>query len=177
MLAAFAAGQQIFGENRVQEAARKFPPLREKMPGARLHLIGSLQSNKARDAVRLVDVIESLDRDSLAVALAKAIDSEGRSPRLLIQVNIGREAQKGGCDPDDVEPFRERCLRLGLTVSGLMAIPPAEGDPAPHFESLAKLGRTMGLDWLSMGMSGDYAAAIRAGSSEIRVGSAIFGNR
>jgi hypothetical protein len=177
VLAAFAAGQQRFGENRVQEAARKFPPLREKMPGAKLHLIGTLQSNKAREAVRLADVIESLDRESLAVALAKAIESEGRAPRLLIQVNIGREPQKGGCDPSQVESFRDRCAGLGLTISGLMAIPPAEGDPAPHFEGLARLGRTMALDWLSMGMSGDFAAAIRAGSTEVRVGTAIFGGR
>lgn len=177
ILAAFAAGQQQFGENRVQEAAGKFPALREKMPGAKLHLIGTLQSNKALDAVRLADVIESLDRQSLAIALANAIQREGRAPRLLIQVNIGREPQKGGCDPDTVEAFHDDCAKLGLVVSGLMAIPPAVGDPAPHFQALAALGRRMGLEHLSMGMSGDYAAAITNGATEVRVGSAIFGRR
>jgi hypothetical protein len=177
VLAAFTAGQQHFGENRVQEAAAKFPAIREKMPGAKLHLIGTLQSNKARDAVRLADVIESLDRDSLATALAAAIQKEGRAPKMLVQVNVGREPQKGGCDPDGTEALRDRCAALGLEVSGLMAIPPAAGDPAPHFAAMAALARRMGLAWLSMGMSGDYATAIAHGATEVRVGSAIFGRR
>jgi pyridoxal phosphate enzyme (YggS family) len=177
VLHAYAAGQRAFGENRVQEAAAKFPALREGRPGLMLHLIGGLQTNKARDAVRIADVLESLDRDSLADALAAAIQKEGRAPKLLIQVNIGREPQKGGCEPDDAEAFRDRCAAKGLTVSGLMCIPPAEGDPAPHFAALAALGRRMGLAWLSMGMSGDFAAAIAAGATEVRVGSAIFGAR
>lgn len=177
VLAAFTAGQQKFGENRVQEAAGKFPAIREKMPGAKLHLIGTLQSNKARDAVRLADVIESLDRESLAVALAAAMQKEGRAPKMLIQVNIGREPQKGGCDPDETEALRDRCAALGLEISGLMAIPPLAGDPAPHFAAMAALATRMGLHWLSMGMSGDYAAAIAHGATEVRVGSAIFGRR
>lgn len=177
VLAAHAAGQKTFGENRVQEAGAKFAEVREAAPSVRLHLIGTLQSNKAREAVRIADVIESLDRPSLAEALAAAIQKEGRAPRLLIQVNIGREPQKGGCDPDATEAFRDACAALGLSIAGLMCIPPAEGDPAPHFAALAALGARMGLASLSMGMSGDYAAAIAAGSTEVRVGSAIFGRR
>lgn len=177
ILAAFAAGQKIFGENRVQEAAAKFPPLRAAHPDLRLHLIGGLQTNKARDAVRLADVIESLDRDSLADALVGAIQKEGRAPALLLQVNIGREPQKGGCDPDRVEAFRDTCEAKGLRIAGLMCIPPAEDDPLPHFQALAAMAGRMGLAWLSMGMSGDYAQAITAGATEVRVGSAIFGPR
>ncbi|MCC7281272.1 MAG: YggS family pyridoxal phosphate-dependent enzyme [Acetobacteraceae bacterium] len=177
VLAACAAGQRHFGENRVQEAARKFPALRAQVPELRLHLIGGLQSNKARDAVRLVDVIESLDRTSLVDALAGAIQKEGRAPQLLIQVNIGREPQKGGCDPDAAEALRDACAAKGLAIAGLMCIPPAEDEPAPHFRTLAALGARMGLDWLSMGMSGDYRTAIECGSTEVRVGSAIFGAR
>jgi pyridoxal phosphate enzyme (YggS family) len=177
VLAACVAGQRLFGENRVQEAAGKFPQVRAEVPDVRLHLIGGLQTNKARDAVRLADVIESLDRDSLADALAAAIQKEGRAPQLLIQVNIGREPQKGGCDPDQVERFRDGCVAKGLSIAGLMCIPPAEGDPTPHFHALAAMGARMGLSWLSMGMSGDYPAAIAAGATEVRVGSAIFGAR
>jgi pyridoxal phosphate enzyme (YggS family) len=177
VLAACAAGQKVFGENRVQEAAGKFPQLRETVPDLRLHLIGGLQSNKARDAVRLADVIESLDRVSLADALVAAIQKEGRAPELLIQVNIGREPQKGGCAPEAAEAFRDACEAKGLGIAGLMCIPPAADDPAPHFRALAALGRRMGLGWLSMGMSGDYAAAIAEGATEVRVGSAIFGAR
>lgn len=177
VLAAHAAGQDVFGENRVQEAQQKFAEVRASAPSVRLHLIGTLQSNKAREAVRIADVIESLDRPSLAEALAAAIQKEGRAPRLLIQVNIGREPQKGGCDPDATEAFRDTCAGLGLSIAGLMCIPPAEDDPAPHFAALAALGRRMGLASLSMGMSGDYQAAIAAGSTEVRVGSAIFGAR
>jgi pyridoxal phosphate enzyme (YggS family) len=177
VLAACEVGQRRFGENRVQEAAGKFPALRAQVPDLCLHLIGSLQSNKARDAVRLADVIESLDRASLADALVAAIQKEGRAPKLLIQVNIGREPQKGGCDPDATEAFRDACEAKGLAIAGLMCIPPADVDPTPHFQALAALGARMGLAWLSMGMSGDYQAAIASGSTEVRVGSAIFGAR
>jgi hypothetical protein len=177
VLAACTAGQRRFGENRVQEAAAKFATVRAQVPDIRLHIIGGLQTNKARDAVRIADVIESLDRDSLADALVAAVQKEGRAPSLLIQVNVGREPQKGGCDPDDAEALRDRCAARGLAVAGLMCIPPAEGDPAPHFAALAALGRRMGLGWLSMGMSGDYASAVAHGSTEVRVGSAIFGSR
>jgi pyridoxal phosphate enzyme (YggS family) len=177
VLAACAAGQRHFGENRVQEAAAKFPAVRAAVPDVKLHLIGGLQTNKAREAVRIADVIESLDRDSLAVALAAAIQKEGRAPELLIQVNVGREPQKGGCDPDRAEAFRDACEARGLPIAGLMCIPPLQGDPVPHFRLLAALGRRMGLAWLSMGMSGDYEAAIAEGATEVRVGSAIFGVR
>lgn len=177
VLAACQAGQRAFGENRVQEAAAKFDTVRASVPDVRLHIIGALQTNKARDAVRIADVIESLDRPSLADALVAAMQKEGRAPHLLIQVNIGREPQKGGCDPDHAEAFRAQCEARGLRIAGLMCIPPAASDPAPHFAALAAMGRRMGLAWLSMGMSGDYAAAVAAGATEVRVGSAIFGGR
>lgn len=174
---ALAAGQTLFGENRVQEAAAKFPALRAAHPALRLHLIGPLQTNKARDAVRLFDRIESLDRPKLADALAAAIAREGRAPDCLIQVNTGREPQKAGCAPEDAAALLAHARGLGLAVSGLMCIPPAEGDPAPHFALLAGLAREFGLGTLSMGMSGDYPAAIAAGATHVRVGSAIFGQR
>lgn len=177
VLAACAAGHRHFGENRVQEAAAKFPDVRARFPDLRLHLIGGLQSNKAREAVRLCDVIESLDRPSLGEALVAAIQKEGRAPDLLLQVNVGREPQKGGCDPDQAEALRERFEGLGLRIAGLMCIPPVRADPIPHFRLLACLGRRMGLGWLSMGMSGDYVEAIAEGATEVRVGSAIFGAR
>jgi hypothetical protein len=176
--AALAAGQAVFGENRVQEAATKFPGLRPAHPGLRLHLIGALQTNKARDAVRLADTIESLDRPRLAAALADAMAREGRRPDLLIQVNIGREPQKAGIDPDGVEDFLALCREAhGLPVSGLMCIPPAEGDPRPYFAALAAMGSRLGLKTLSMGMSGDFEAAIAEGATHVRVGTAIFGHR
>ncbi|MBO1076688.1 YggS family pyridoxal phosphate-dependent enzyme [Roseomonas marmotae] len=175
---ALAAGQAVFGENRVQEAAAKFPPLRESHPAMRLHLIGALQTNKARDAVRLADTIESLDRPKLAAALAEAMVREGRRPGLLIQVNIGREPQKAGIDPDAVEDFLALCRDShGLDVTGLMCIPPAEEDPIPHFRRMAALRARLGLPILSMGMSGDFESAIAEGATHIRVGSAIFGQR
>jgi pyridoxal phosphate enzyme (YggS family) len=174
---ALAAGQTLFGENRVQEAAAKFPALREAHPGLRLHLIGPLQTNKARDAVRLFDRIESLDRPRLAEALAAAIAREGRAPDCLIQVNTGREPQKAGCAPEEAAALLALARGLGLAVSGLMCIPPVEADPAPHFALLAGLARDLGLPVLSMGMSGDYPAAIAAGATHVRVGSAIFGQR
>jgi pyridoxal phosphate enzyme (YggS family) len=174
---ALAAGQTLFGENRVQEAAAKFPALREAHPRLRLHLIGPLQTNKARDAVRLFDRIESLDRPKLAEALAAAIAREGRAPDCLIQVNTGREPQKAGCAPEEAAALLAQARGLGLAVSGLMCIPPADADPAPHFALLARMARELGLPVLSMGMSGDYPAAVAAGATHLRVGSAIFGQR
>lgn len=174
---AIAAGQLLFGENRVQEAAAKFPPLRAAHPGLRLHLIGPLQTNKARDAVRLFDRIESLDRPRLADALADAIAKEGRAPDCLIQVNTGREPQKAGCAPEEAEALLAYARGLGLVVSGLMCIPPVAEDPAPHFALLADLAGRFGLSVLSMGMSGDFPAAIAAGATHVRIGSAIFGPR
>ncbi|MDJ0387734.1 YggS family pyridoxal phosphate-dependent enzyme [Roseomonas sp. E05] len=175
---ALVAGQASFGENRVQEAAAKFPPLRAGHPALRLHIIGALQTNKARDAVRIADVIESLDRPKLAAALAEAMAKEGRRPQLLVQVNIGREPQKAGIDPDAVADFVAECREAhGLPVAGLMCIPPAEDDPAPHFDRMAALAARLGLHTLSMGMSGDFEAAIAAGATHVRVGTAIFGER
>ncbi|HWL82953.1 MAG TPA: YggS family pyridoxal phosphate-dependent enzyme [Roseomonas sp.] len=175
---ALAAGQICFGENRVQEAAAKFPPLRVEYPALRLHIIGALQTNKARDAVRIADVIESLDRPKLAAALAEAMAKEDRRPHLLVQVNIGREPQKAGIDPDAVADFVAECREAhGLPVEGLMCIPPAEGDPAPHFARMAGMAARLGLPTLSMGMSGDFEAAIAAGATHVRVGTAIFGER
>lgn len=175
---ALAAGQLLFGENRVQEAAEKFPPLRATHPGLRLHIIGALQTNKARDAVRIADVIESLDRPKLAVALAEAMAKEGRRPDLLVQVNVGEEAQKAGIPRAEAADFLRACREeWNLPVRGLMCIPPAEGDPRPHFAWLAGLAAREGLPILSMGMSGDFEAAIAEGATHVRVGSAIFGAR
>lgn len=176
--AAIAAGQLLFGENRVQEAQAKFPGLRDANPALALHLIGALQTNKARDAVRVADVIESLDRPKLAVALAEAMTKEGRRPRLLVQVNVGDEAQKAGVPRAETADFLKLCREeLGLPIEGLMCIPPAEGDPRPHFAWLANLAAREGLAVLSMGMSGDFAEAIAEGATHVRVGSAIFGAR
>ena len=175
--AALAAGQTVFGENRVQEAAAKFPPLREANPGLRLHLIGPLQTNKVREAIRIADVIETLDRPRLADAIAAEADRAGRCPDLLVQVNTGREPQKAGIDPDAAEGFVEQCLGRGLPVRGLMCIPPVAEDPGPHFAALAALARRLGLGVLSMGMSGDFEAAIAHGATHVRLGSAIFGAR
>ena len=176
--AALAAGQRAFGENRVQEAEGKFPALRPAWPDLRLHLIGALQTNKACDAVRLADVIESLDRPKLAVALADAMAKEGRRPDCLVQVNVGEEPQKAGILPGDTDAFLRTCLEShGLPVIGLMCIPPAEGDPRPHFDWLAARAAKHGLPVVSMGMSGDFEAAIGCGATHVRVGSAIFGAR
>ena len=177
-IAALQAGQLHFGENRVQEAASKFPALRETWPALRLHIIGGLQTNKARDAVRLADVIETLDRASLAEAIAKAIVQEGRSPRLLVQVNVGDEPQKSGIPTAEADDFIQLCqARFGAALAGLMCIPPAEGDPAPHFDWLADRASRHGLGIVSMGMSGDFETAIAHGATHVRVGSAIFGHR
>lgn len=176
--AALAAGQAVFGENRVQEAAAKFPPLRAAHPGLRLHLIGPLQTNKVREAMAIADVIQTLDRPRLAEAVAAERDRTGRCPDLLVQVNVGREPQKAGVDPDAAERFVEDCRgRLGLPVLGLMCIPPVDADPVPHFAWLAAAARRLGLAGLSMGMSGDFEAAIAEGATLVRIGSAIFGAR
>ncbi len=171
-------GHRCFGENRVQEAMRKWPGLRERFPAIELHLIGPLQTNKAREAISLFDCIETLDRPKLAAALASEIQRQGKAPKLLIQVNIGLEPQKAGVAPADAAAFARRCANeYGLDVSGLMCIPPFEDDPLPHFEKLAALRDEMGLPELSMGMSGDFEEAIGAGATIVRVGSAIFGGR
>ncbi|TPG49606.1 YggS family pyridoxal phosphate-dependent enzyme [Roseomonas nepalensis] len=176
--AALAAGQVNFGENRVQEAAGKFPPLRAAHPAMRLHLIGGLQTNKARDAVRVADVIESLDRPRLAEAIADAIRREGRAPALLVQVNTGAEPQKSGVARDEASAFLRACREAhGLAVTGAMCIPPEGEDPAPHFRWLAAFAADEGLPVLSMGMSGDFEAAVECGATEVRVGSALFGAR
>jgi PLP dependent protein len=171
-------GHSCFGENRVQEAARKWPGLRERFPAIELHLIGPLQSNKTKEAVALFDCIETLDRPKLAAALASEIQRQGKAPRLLIQVNIGLEPQKAGIATANTAAFARQCANeFGLDISGLMCIPPFEEDPLPHFENLRALGDELGLLELSMGMSGDFEDAIGAGATIVRVGSAIFGSR
>lgn len=175
---AIKAGQHIFGENRVQEAAAKFPALRASHPDVRLHLIGGLQTNKARDAVRLADMIESLDRPALSDALARAADTEGRMPDLLIEVNTGDEPQKFGIPREQADAFiRASRARFGDRLKGLMCIPPAEQDPVPHFQLLRSMAQVHGLSVLSMGMSADYPQAIAQGATLVRVGTAIFGPR
>lgn len=170
-------GHRVFGENRVAEAAEKWPALRAAYPGVSLHLIGQLQSNKADDAVALFDVIHSLDRLSLARALAPAMARAGRRVPCFVQVNIGEEEQKGGCAIADLPQFLEQVRALDLPVIGLMAVPPAELEPAPYFALLAKLARDNGLDQISMGMSADYETAVRIGATHVRIGSALFGGR
>ncbi len=175
--AALAAGQTVFGENRVQEAAVKFPPLRDQYK-FQLHIIGGLQTNKARDAVQLADVIETLDRPRLADALAAAMAKEKRTPRLLIEVNTGDEQQKSGVSRADADAFIEECKgRFGAALLGLMCVPPLEQDPRPHFEWLADRAARHGLGVLSMGMSADFEIAIACGATWVRVGTAIFGHR
>ncbi len=172
------AGQRVFGENRVQEAQAKWPALKAEFPDIELHLIGPLQSNKAREAVALFDVIETVDRDKIAAGLAREIGRQGKAPRLYVQVNTGSEPQKAGVDPKEAVAFVARCRDThGLAVEGLMAIPPAGENPGPHFALLEKLAREAGVEKLSMGMSGDYETAIRFGATGVRVGSAIFGSR
>ena len=170
-------GQMVFGENRVQEAALKFPALRERYPDLQLHMVGQLQSNKADEAVALFDCIHSLDRPSLAKALAAAMDKAGRRVPCFVQVNIGEEEQKGGCAIAELPRFLADVKALGLPVVGLMAVPPADLEPSPYFALLAKLACDHGLDQLSMGMSGDYETAVRIGATHVRVGSALFGAR
>jgi len=176
--AAIAAGQNVFGENRVQEAKAKFPALKAAHPALELHLIGPLQSNKARDAVALFDAIHTLDRESLADTLAAEIKRAGRNIKLFAQVNTGEEPQKAGIAPREALAFVEKCRTdHALTISGLMCIPPADEEPSLHFALLLKLARDAGLKELSMGMSGDYEIAIGFGATHVRVGSAIFGAR
>lgn len=175
---AIDAGQTIFGENRVQEAKAKWPALQAANPPVQLHLVGPLQSNKARDAVALFDVIQSVDRPSVARALAKESQKQGRSPEIYIQVNTGDEAQKSGIAMDEVASLIDACRnQYDLTVRGLMCIPPVGQDPSNDFATLKQMTSDFGLPDCSMGMSGDYAKAIEFGATHVRVGSAIFGNR
>lgn len=172
------AGQRVFGENRVQEAEEKFPALKTDYPDLELHLIGPLQTNKARDAVALFDVIQSVDRDRLAVSLAKEMERLGRRPACYIQVNTGEEPQKAGVLPADLDAFVAACRDTHkLPVVGLMCIPPVDEEPALHFALLAKMAARNGLDKVSMGMSADYETAVKLGATHVRVGSALFGAR
>jgi PLP dependent protein len=173
-----AAGQRVFGENRVQEAKAKWPALQERHPGIELHLVGSLQSNKAKEAIALFDAIHSVDRASLAEALAKEIARQDRTPTLFVEVNTGAEAQKAGVLPEETDAFLKACReRYGLSIAGLMCLPPADEPPAPHFALTAKIARRNGLALLSMGMSADFPIAIAFGATHVRVGTAIFGER
>ncbi len=175
---ALAAGHRVFGENRVQEAANKWPDLRARFPDTALHLIGPLQTNKVRDAVALFDVIETVDRPKLARAIAAACDETGRRLRCMIQVNTGEEPQKAGVLPDAADDFITACRETyGLEVTGLMCIPPHDEEPAPHFALLADMAARQGLPDLSMGMSGDYEIAVAFGATHVRVGTAVFGTR
>lgn len=172
------AGCRVFGENRVQEAAEKWPALRERAPALDLRLIGRLQSNKVRQAMQLFDVLETVDRESLALEIAREAQKLGRSPSLFVQVNTGCEPQKGGVTPEAADAFIARCRDdLGLPLAGLMCIPPATGHAAPHFALLALIARRNGLNQLSMGMSADYPQAIQLGATHVRIGTAIFGAR
>lgn len=172
------AGHRVFGENRVQEAQSKWPELRERYGGLELHLIGPLQSNKAADAVKLFDVIQTVDRPKIAAALALEMNKQGRQPRLFVQVNTGEEPQKAGIAPRETIEMVQVCRQTyGLEIAGLMCIPPVEDMPAPHFALLAKLAREAGVSGLSMGMSADYREAVNLGATHVRVGSAIFGSR
>jgi PLP dependent protein len=175
---AILAGQRVFGENRVQEAKAKWPALREEFPDIELHLIGPLQSNKAREALGLFDVIQTVDREKIAQTLAQEISRAGRGPRLFVEVNTGEEPQKAGVVPLEVDAFVRHCRDdLALAIDGLMCIPPADEAPAPHFALLEKIARRNGLAGVSMGMSADYETAIALGATHVRVGTAIFGSR
>ena len=173
-----AAGQRIFGENRVQEAQAKWPALKERWPDAELHLIGPLQTNKVRDALAVFDVIETVDRERIAAALAAEMARDGKSPRLYVQVNTGAEPQKAGVLPQEADAFVARCRTVhGLEIAGLMCIPPLDDQASPHFALLADIARRNGIARLSMGMSADFELAIQLGATHVRVGSAIFGAR
>ncbi len=173
-----AAGQRVFGENRVQEAMGKWPALKADFADVELHLIGPLQSNKAKEAVALFDVIETVDREKIAAELAREMARQGRRLRLYVQVNTGSEPQKAGIEPREAVAFVKRCREVhGLAIEGLMCIPPAEENPGPHFALLEKLAREAGVEKLSMGMSGDFETAVAFGATSVRVGSAIFGSR
>ena len=177
VLAALQDGQRVFGENYVQEAAAKWPGFRNQFPGIDLHLIGPLQTNKAKPAFDLFGAIHTLDRPALADRLARLAQANGRCPQLFVQVNTGAEPQKAGILPDALDRFLSQCRARDLNPVGLMCIPPEAGDPIPHFHDLAQMAARNGLESLSMGMSSDFEAAIRAGATHIRVGSAIFGQR
>ena len=178
ILPVLAAGHRVFGENRVQEAQGKWPQLRERFTDVELHLIGPLQSNKAGEAVALFDVIETVDREKIAAALAREMAKQGKSPRLLVQVNTGAEPQKAGVLPGETVAFVDLCReKYGLVIEGLMCIPPFDENPGPHFALLRKLAGETGLGILSMGMSSDFETAIELGATHVRVGSAIFGQR
>jgi pyridoxal phosphate enzyme (YggS family) len=172
-----AAGQRRFGENRVQEAEAKWPALRAETPALELHLVGQLQSNKAEAAVALFDAIHSIDRPSLIQAVARAIDRTGRRPQLFVQVNIGDEPQKGGCAVAGLPVLLAEARQAGLTIAGLMCVPPVGLEPAPYFALLARLAREEGVTGLSMGMSEDFETAVTLGATHVRVGSALFGAR
>jgi hypothetical protein len=178
ILPALAAGHRVFGENRVQEAKVKWPALRARFPDLELHLIGPLQSNKAREAVALFDAIHTVDRPKIALAIAEEIARQGRRPRLFVEVNTGGEAQKAGVLPEAADAFIRACREQhGLAIEGLMCIPPFDEPPAPHFALLQKIARRNALSYLSMGMSADFQSAIAFGATHVRVGSAIFGAR
>lgn len=178
IVAALQAGQRVFGENYVQPAKARWPALRERWPDLVLHMIGAIQTNKAKDAVQLFDVIETLDRPKLATALARAMEQAGRRVPCFIQVNTGEELQKAGVWPGEADAFVRLCRdELQLPVTGLMAIPPFDEEPSPHFALLGKIAARNGLDQLSMGMSADYEIAVQFGATHVRVGSAIFGER
>jgi pyridoxal phosphate enzyme (YggS family) len=175
---ALLGGQRIFGENRVQEAQGKWPALRSRYGPVELHLLGPLQTNKIGRALEIFDAIHSLDREKLASRIASAAQAAGRCPKLFVQVNTGREAQKAGVDPDGIDDFLKACRSVyGLPIAGLMTIPPAEADPAPHFAMLRDMAARNGIEGLSMGMSDDFETAIAEGATHVRVGSAIFGAR
>ena len=178
VLPVLEAGHRVFGENRVQEAQGKWPQLRARYSDVELHLIGPLQSNKAGEAVALFDVIETVDREKIAAALAREMAKQGKSPRLLVQVNTGAEPQKAGVLPGETVAFVDLCQeKYGLAIEGLMCIPPFDENPGPHFALLRKLAGELGLGILSMGMSSDFETAIELGATHVRVGSAIFGQR
>ena len=177
VLAVLEAGHRLFGENRVQEAATRWTPLRERFADVSLHLVGPLQSNKARQAIQMFDAIHSLDRPKLARTLARLAQEEGRCPELFVQVNTGEEPQKAGVLPEEADGFISECRDLDLPVRGLMCIPPADEEPSLHFALLAKIAARNGLEGLSMGMSGDFERAIAQGATHVRIGSAIFGER
>jgi hypothetical protein len=178
ILPIIVAGQRVFGENRVQEAKAKWPTLMSERPGIALHLIGPLQSNKAKEAVALFDVIHSVDRPSVCETLAKQIVSQQKRPELFVQLNTGEEPQKAGVAPAEADAFIANCReKYGLLISGLMCIPPLDEAPAPHFALTAKIAARNGLKKLSMGMSADFAIAIQLGATHVRIGSAIFGHR
>ncbi|MFV0473637.1 MAG: YggS family pyridoxal phosphate-dependent enzyme [Pikeienuella sp.] len=175
--ATLEAGHRLFGENRVQEAAGKWPGFRERFSGVELHLLGPLQSNKLNQALEIFDAIQSLDRPGLARKLANAVQARGKAPMLFVQVNTGEEPQKSGILPGDADGFIAECRAMDLPITGLMAIPPVEEEPALHFALLAKIAERNGVEELSMGMSGDFETAARMGATYLRVGSAIFGDR